>query len=72
MSVAERLKSITGVKTATVTLGKEGIFYEAVTNKIIDDLVAACEPRWMRVCGEFSARGGITTTVTVEYGLDKV
>ena len=45
----------------------EGIFYEAVTNKIIDDLVAACQPRWMRVQGSFSARGGITTSVSVEY-----
>jgi len=45
----------------------KGIFYEAATNKIIDDLVAACRPRRMTVTGEFSARGGITTTVTVCY-----
>jgi 7-cyano-7-deazaguanine reductase len=45
----------------------KGIFYEAVTNQILDDLVAVCAPRRMRVVGDFSARGGITTTVMVEY-----
>jgi 7-cyano-7-deazaguanine reductase len=45
----------------------QGIFYEAVTNKILDDLVTACGPRRMTVTGAFSARGGITTTVVAEY-----
>ncbi len=45
----------------------QGIFYEMVTNKILDDLVEACEPHWMKVEGDFSARGGITTCVTAEY-----
>ena len=45
----------------------QGIFYEAATNKILDDLVAACHPRRMTVTGAFTARGGITTTVTAEY-----
>ena len=45
----------------------QGIFYEAVTNRILDDLVACCQPRRMRVTGAFSARGGITTTVVAEY-----
>jgi 7-cyano-7-deazaguanine reductase len=45
----------------------QGIFYEAATNKILDDLVAACQPRRMRVTGAFSARGGITTTVEAHY-----
>ena len=44
-----------------------GIYYEAVTNQILDDLVAACRPRRMTVTGAFSARGGITTTVVAEY-----
>ena len=44
-----------------------GIFYEAVTNQILDDLVAACAPRRMTVTGDFTARGGITTRVTAEY-----
>lgn len=46
----------------------QGIFYEAVTNRILDDLVAACGPRRMRVTGAFTARGGITTTVVAEVG----
>ena len=44
-----------------------GIFYEAATNQILDDLVAAIHPRRMTVVGDFSARGGITTLVTAEY-----
>ena len=44
-----------------------GIFYEAVTNQILDDLVAAIHPRRMTVVGNFSARGGITTSVTAVY-----
>ena len=45
----------------------KGIFYEAATNQILDDLVAACAPRRMTVVGDFTARGGITTKVTAEY-----
>lgn len=44
-----------------------GVFYETVTNRILDDLVAACQPRRMRVTGAFTARGGITTSVVAEY-----
>jgi 7-cyano-7-deazaguanine reductase len=44
-----------------------GIFYEAVTNQILDDLVAACAPRRMTVVGAFSVRGGISTVVTATY-----
>jgi 7-cyano-7-deazaguanine reductase len=44
-----------------------GIFYEAVTNEILDDLVAACRPRRMTVVGDFTARGGISTSVTASY-----
>ena len=45
----------------------QGIFYEAATNRILDDLVAACQPRRMTVVGDFTARGGITTKVPGEY-----
>ena len=44
-----------------------GIFYEAVTNQILDDLVSAARPRRMTVVGDFSVRGGISTTVTATY-----
>ena len=46
----------------------KGIFYEAATNQILDDLVAACGPVRMTVIGDFTARGGITTKVTAQYG----
>ena len=45
----------------------EGIFYEAVINRLLDDFVAVCAPRWLKVTGEFNVRGGISSTVVVEY-----
>jgi 7-cyano-7-deazaguanine reductase len=45
----------------------EGAFHEAVTNRILDDLVAATRPRRMKVVGDFAVRGGITTSVTAEF-----
>ncbi len=45
----------------------KGIFYEAATNQILDDLVGALSPRRMVVVGNFSARGGISTSVTATY-----
>jgi 7-cyano-7-deazaguanine reductase len=49
-----------------------GIFYEAVTNQILDDLVAACQPRRMTVVGDFSVRGGISTVVTAAFEKNSV
>ena len=46
----------------------EGHFHEDVTNRILGDLVLACEPVWMEVRGEFNVRGGISTTVTARHG----
>jgi 7-cyano-7-deazaguanine reductase len=45
----------------------EGIFYEHVTNTILDDLAAVTRPRYMKVVAAFNARGGITETVTAEF-----
>jgi 7-cyano-7-deazaguanine reductase len=45
----------------------QGIFYEHVTNTILDDLVAVLKPRWMKLAAAFNARGGITEIVTTEY-----
>jgi len=58
------LKSL---KYYLLSFRNQGIFYEAATNRILDDLVAACRPRRMTVVGDFTARGGITTAVTAEY-----
>lgn len=45
----------------------EGHFHEAVTNRILDDFVAACAPRLMEVEGDFYVRGGIHTVVTARH-----
>ena len=45
----------------------EGIYYEAVTNRILDDLVAVTKPRSMTLVASFTPRGGIRTNVTAEY-----
>ncbi|MDA0587113.1 MAG: preQ(1) synthase [Planctomycetota bacterium] len=44
-----------------------GAFYESVANQILDDLVAVTQPREMKLVAEFTPRGGIRTTVTVEF-----
>ncbi len=48
----------------------EGAFHEAVTNRILDDLVAATAPRFMRLTAEFNVRGGLYTTVVAEHRAD--
>ena len=55
------------LKHYLVGFRNQGIFYEAVTNRILDDLVAACRPRRMTVVGDFSVRGGLKTVVTAIY-----
>ena len=45
----------------------KGIFYEGLTNQILDELVAICSPKWMKVTSKFSPRGGITTEVVAQY-----
>jgi 7-cyano-7-deazaguanine reductase len=45
----------------------EGAFHEAVTNRMLADLVAACQPRFMRLRAEFNVRGGIYTDVVAEH-----
>ena len=63
-SACIELKSL---KYYLIEFRNQGIFYEAVTNRILNDLVAACQPRRMTVTGAFTARGGITTKVIVEH-----
>jgi 7-cyano-7-deazaguanine reductase len=45
----------------------KGIFYESLTNQILDDLCGACKPLWMKITSRFTPRGGITTEVKAEY-----
>jgi 7-cyano-7-deazaguanine reductase len=44
-----------------------GIFYENVINRVRDDLIKACQPKYLRIRGDFTPRGGISTQVLVEY-----
>jgi|TARA_B100000959_G_C14852945_1_gene570901 7-cyano-7-deazaguanine reductase len=48
----------------------QGAFHEAVTNKILNDLVATISPRYMNIVADFNVRGGIHTTITVEHIMD--
>ena len=63
----ERCIELKSLKYYLLEFRAKGIFYEAVTNQILDDLVAACAPRRMTVVGDFTARGGISTAVTAVY-----
>src|ERR671936_209703 len=63
----ERCIELKSLKYYIIGFRNRGIFYEAVTNQILDDLVAACQPRCMTVEGDFSVRGGISTVVTATY-----
>jgi len=54
-------------KLYLVAYRQVGIFHEHVVNKILEDFVRACRPRWVKIVGEFNIRGGIKTTVTAEY-----
>ena len=66
--VADQLcVELKALKYYLIEYRNRGIFYEAATNQILDDLVAACRPRRMTVVGNFSVRGGITTSVTAIY-----
>ena len=46
----------------------EGIYYEGVANRLLDELVAACSPRWIKITANFNVRGGIGSVITVEQG----
>ena len=63
----ERCIELKALKYYLLEFRHKGIFYEDATNQILDDLVAACQPRRMTVVGDFTARGGITTSVTATY-----
>jgi 7-cyano-7-deazaguanine reductase len=63
----ERCVELKALKMYVWSFRDEGAFHEAVTNRILDDLVRVCEPHFMRVSGEFNVRGGIYTTVVAEH-----
>lgn len=63
----ERCVELKALKNYVWSYRDEGAFHEAVTNRILADLVAATEPRFMRLSAEFNVRGGIYTTVVAEH-----
>ena len=65
---AETCVELKSLKLYLWSFRDEGAFHEDVTNQILDDLVAAVAPKWMRVTGDFWVRGGIHTVVTALHG----
>lgn len=66
----EKCVELKALKLYMWSYREEGAFHEAVTNRILEDLVAAAEPRFMRLTGVWNVRGGIYTTVVVEHRKD--
>jgi 7-cyano-7-deazaguanine reductase len=64
---ADRCVELKSLKMYLLQFRNEGIFYEHVTNRILDDLVAVLGPKRMTVTATFSPRGGISTTITAEF-----
>jgi 7-cyano-7-deazaguanine reductase len=64
----ESLVELKALKLYLWSWRDEGIFHEAVVNRIADDFVAAARPVWLRVTGLFRVRGGIVTSVVAESG----
>ena len=68
---AERCVELKSLKFYLQSFRNDGIFYENVTNQIVDDLVAILQPRRIKIAAAFSPRGGITETVTVEHAAER-
>lgn len=68
----EKCIELKSLKFYMQSFRNKGIFYECLTNDILDDLAGACKPRWMRITSKFSPRGGITTDVVVETRKDEI
>ncbi len=64
---ADKCVELKSLKFYLQSFRNEGIFYEHITNVILDDLVGALSPRWMQIKAAFNARGGMTESVTVEH-----
>ena len=63
----QRCVELKALKLYVWSFRDEGAFHEDVTNRILDDLVKATQPRFMRLSADFNVRGGIYTTVVVEH-----
>ena len=65
--VKQRYLEMKSLKIYFWSFRDQGHFHEDITNRILDDLVAATSPRWMRITGTFNIRGGIRPVITAEY-----
>jgi len=65
---AARCLELKSVKLYLWSFRNDGIFYERAVNRILDDLVACAQPRFMEVVGDFNVRGGIKSVVTARHG----
>ena len=63
----EKLIELKSIKLYINQFRDKEIFHEASVNKILDDLVSCCKPRWMEVVGDFNPRGKVKTVVRAEY-----
>ncbi len=63
-------KNVIELKSLKLYINKfrdQGMFHEAVVNKILEDLTAVAKPRYMKIVGDFNPRGNVKTVVTAEY-----
>ncbi len=63
----QKIVELKSLKYYFIAFRNAGIFHENVANRVLDDLVKACQPRRAKVVADFSVRGGVHTTVTAEY-----
>lgn len=66
-SPANQCVELKSLKYYLLSFRNRGIFYEHATNKILDDFVRACAPRWAELESQWTPRGGISTTITCRY-----
>ena len=65
---AELCLELKSLKLYLWSFRNDGIFYERAVNRILDDLSAACKPKYMEVVGDFNTRGGIKSVITARVG----
>ena len=67
----EKCIELKSLKFYMQSFRNKGIFYEQLTNDILDELAGACKPVWMRITSSFTPRGGISTEVVAEHKAER-
>ncbi len=65
---AETCIELKSLKYYYVSFRNQGIYYEAITNRLLEEMRDACDPKWMRVTARFNSRGGISSVIIAETG----